>query len=84
MCCSPPVQVQAVERAFAAFGEDGVHVVADQRSAEGERVRAEVGVAAKLDLRGGHVEGAGAFGLEFVVIDDGVVARYDFGDGLVK
>ena len=80
MCCSPSDQVQAVERALAAFRENRVDVVAHQRAAERERVRAEVRVAAKLDLQRGHVEGARAFGLQLVVIDNGVVAGYDFGD----
>ena len=79
MCWSPFDQVQAVERAFGAFGEHGVDVVAHQRAAEGKGVRAEVGVAAELDLERGHVEGVRAFGLQFVVVDYGVVARYDFG-----
>src|SRR5580658_5365145 len=73
-------EIQAVERAFAAFREDGVHVVANQRAAEGKRVRAKISVAAKLDLKGRDVEGARAFGLELVVIDHGVVGGYDFGD----
>jgi hypothetical protein len=72
-------QVQAVQRAFAALREDGVHVVAYQPAAEGQRVGAEVGVTAELDLQGGNVEGARAFGLQLVVVDDGVVAGHDFG-----
>ena len=66
-------EVQAVEGAFAALRENGVDVVADQCAAEGQRVRAEIRVAAELYLERGDVEGAGAFGLELVVIDDGVV-----------
>ena len=47
-------------------------------------MRAEIGVAAKLHLEGGHVKGVGAFGLQFVVIDDGVVGSYSSVTELVK
>ena len=43
-------------------------------------MRAKVGVAAKLHLHRGHVEGVGALGLQLVMIDDGMIARYDFRD----
>ncbi len=64
------------------LGEHGVDVVAHQRAAEGKGVGAEVGVAAQLDLQSSDVEGAWAFGLQLVVIDDGVIAGHDFGDGV--
>ena len=73
-------QIEPVERAFGAFGEDRVHVVADERPAEGDGMRTKIRVTADLYLESGHVESLGAFGLELVVIDYCAISGYEFGD----
>lgn len=74
--------VEAVEDRLAAFAvELAEEVVAHERAAEVERMAAERRDAVLLEVQRVEVERGGAFFLHAVVIDVGVGADDDLGDG---
>ena len=67
---------EAVDEALRAFaGQDRMHVVAHQASAQQNGVRGDIGAARLLDAQRGDVEGGEVFALDEVMRDDGVLRR---------
>ena len=76
--CAVAAHVQAVQRAVDAFAvQHGEDVVADQRAAEGERVRREGAAARAVQIHAGDVERVSRLFLHLVVIDHGAGAQPD-------
>src|SRR5258708_12287927 len=66
---------QAIDQAFTSLAcEDRMNVVANQRSAQKQRMRGHVGVASLLDAQGGKVVSLVAFAPDHVLRNIGVVA----------
>ena len=75
-------EVQTIERTFAALGvEDSVGFIATRLPPKVMLCERKL-LRLVLDLQSFDVEGAFAFALHFVMIDDGAGSQHHFGDGV--
>ena len=76
---------QAIDQALASLTRQyRMHIVANQRAAQQQRMGRHVGVTSLLDAQGGEVISRIAFPHDHVVRDAGIVARDEFCCGIGK